>query len=106
MEHQTTILPDGRELVLIHFTYRTSDTDPWVIACTPGMDPTNPKGNFPWKRTNDPRVANCPTCCETPEYRESARQHGMPERPSLPVRLQEPVRMFPPIQPAQQHKRK
>ena len=70
---QEMLLPDGRKLTLVHFTYRAGSgaNDRWVIACTPNADALHGVvgHHLPWHRSDDPRAVTCPGCKWTDAYK-------------------------------------
>lgn len=76
-EHQHMILPDGRDVVVIHFAVPWWDEagEAFRIACMPHQKELHLTDGrpFPFARTQEPGIVNCPMCRETEEWRSAAR---------------------------------
>ncbi len=84
------ILPDGRQVLLVHFLYQApvglteaggtplggSGDQTWKIACVPGLTEMHATGgrSHPWQRTNDVRATTCPNCMASAPYQRAKRE--------------------------------
>ncbi len=84
--HQTMTTEDGRQLILVHFIYLSprgttlvqgqslTDEMTWKVACAPNLVelPALASREFPYARTDDPRVVTCPTCKASEQFKQGA----------------------------------
>lgn len=85
MTPETTILPDGREVVLIHFLAR-NDFNGGHIACMPGLKDmaSNQYRQSPHMRTDSPDGVTCVMCKKTAEFRHAAGQSSADQQQPKP----------------------
>jgi hypothetical protein len=71
MDHQTMILEDGREIILIHYW-----TQEKKVACSPNVVDFHATRErpFPLHRTTEIDVVNCPLCHATDEFKRADEQ--------------------------------
>ncbi len=67
MDHQKTVLPDGKELLLIHFLVDGK------IACQPQLPQKQMrlKDGVVWQRSDDVRGVSCPLCKGTVVFQDA-----------------------------------
>lgn len=79
---QTQTLPDGTQIVLIHYTnYVGGLSHNWRIACMPNMKDLNSSDALQpnYQRTNDKRAVTCPACKRSSAF--TGTHHDVNEPP-------------------------
>ena len=81
--HQTMILEDGSEIILIHYLTIMDGSEPvQKIACSPNVETfgVTRARPFPLHRTQEVGVVNCPLCHKTEEYKRAVEQVAASQR--------------------------